>query len=112
MAWRQIGAMPFLGAMLISNKLEREEQLSVQYVALFAHFHCQKVKFIRHIFLKFQNFGDVYELVCYFLQVVGPSDGSYYVIDYYGAALHQVHRDNLTHIQPQYEYEYEYNYEL
>ena len=47
-----------------------------------------------------------------FFQVVGPSDGSYYVIDYYGAVLHQVKSDNLTYIQPQYEEGYNYNYEL
>jgi len=51
MAWRQIGAMPFLAAMLISNRLEHEEQLSVKYFALFAPFHHQICNFIRHIFL-------------------------------------------------------------
>jgi len=55
MAWRQIGAMPFLAAMLISNRLEHEEQLSVNYFALFAYIHHQKCNFIQHIFwnLKF-----------------------------------------------------------
>jgi len=50
MAWHQIGAMPFLAAMLISNRLEHEEQVSVKYFALFAHFHLEKFNFVRHIF--------------------------------------------------------------
>jgi len=49
-AWCQIGAIPFLGVMLISNTLEHEEQLSVKYFALFEHFHFKKCNLIRHIF--------------------------------------------------------------
>ena len=48
MAWRQIGAVPFLAEMLISNRLEHEEQLSVKYFVLFAH--CTSKTQIRHTF--------------------------------------------------------------
>lgn len=34
------------------------------------------------------------------IQVVGPSDGSAYVMDYYGAGLIRVDRDNMTYVQP------------
>ena len=49
MAWRQIGARPFLVTMVIYYRLEHEEQLSVKYFALFAHLHDQKYNFIQHI---------------------------------------------------------------
>ena len=62
--------MPFLVAMMFYNRLEHEEQLSVKYFALFAHFHHQKYNFIRHIFLESQNSGDVYELITYILYLV------------------------------------------
>ena len=54
MACHQICAMPFLAAMLISNRLEHEEQLSIKYFALFAHFHRQKFKCIRNIFWNYK----------------------------------------------------------
>jgi len=38
MVWHQIGAMPFLGSMLNYDRLEHNEQISVKYFALFAHF--------------------------------------------------------------------------
>ena len=34
------------------------------------------------------------------LQVVGPADGSAYVVDYYGAGLHHVTTDNYTYVRP------------
>ena len=33
-------------------------------------------------------------------QVVGPSDGSDYIIDYYGAGLTRISRDNNTYVLP------------
>ena len=54
--------MPFLAAMLISPRLEHEEQLSVKYFALFAHFHHKKMQLYSTDFLESQNSGDVYEL--------------------------------------------------
>jgi len=51
MAWRQIGTMPFLGSMLICDRVEHNEQISVNYFALFSHFHRQKYHFIRHIYI-------------------------------------------------------------
>ena len=52
-------AMPFLAAMLISNRLEHEEQLSVKYFALFAHFHHQKMQLYLEYFWESQNSGEV-----------------------------------------------------
>lgn len=34
------------------------------------------------------------------LQVVGPSDGSSYIVDYYGAGLVTLTSDNNTYIKP------------
>jgi len=39
MAWRQIGANPFLEAMLILDRLQPYEQTSVKYFSKFMHFH-------------------------------------------------------------------------
>lgn len=34
------------------------------------------------------------------IQVVGPADGSHYVVDYYGAGVQRICSDNLTYIKP------------
>jgi len=39
MTWRQIGAKPFLEAMLILDRLQPYEQTSVKYFSKFMHFH-------------------------------------------------------------------------
>jgi len=65
--------------------------------------------------LGFMFLGQLVDILLIALQVVGPSDRSYYIIDYYGAVLKHVKSDNLTYIVPQYENEYDYyayNYEL
>jgi len=48
--WSQISAKPFLEIMLINHGLEPIEQISIKYFAGFAHFHCQKFNWSRHIF--------------------------------------------------------------
>lgn len=39
----------------------------------------------------------------FLFQVVGPSDGSNYVIDYYGSRLIKVNYSNDTYLKPQWE---------
>jgi len=50
MAWRQIGAKPFLDPMLINHGLEHKEQISVKYFARFENI------FIVNIFFELPKF--------------------------------------------------------
>ena len=40
--------------------------------------------------------------MCYFMQIVMPSDGSHYIIDYYGAGVYHIRPDNKTYLRPLY----------
>ena len=44
--------------------------------------------------------------------MVGPADGSHYIIDFYGPGLINVGSNNDTYVKPQYDYEFDYNAEL
>lgn len=44
--------------------------------------------------------GQLIDIVLIALQVVGPADGSAYVIPYYGAGIHIVRSDNTTYRLP------------
>ncbi|XP_020798888.1 TM2 domain-containing protein CG10795 [Drosophila serrata] len=44
--------------------------------------------------------GQLIDIVLIALQVVGPADGSAYVIPYYGAGIHIVRSDNTTYRMP------------
>ncbi|XP_013421816.1 TM2 domain-containing protein CG10795 [Lingula anatina] len=46
--------------------------------------------------LGFMFIGQLIDIILIAAQVVGPSDGSHYVIDYYGAGLTRVVTDNWT----------------
>ena len=43
-----------------------------------------------------QNLTDI----LFYFKVVGPSDGSDYVIDYYGAGVEMISRNNETYMIP------------
>ncbi|EDV36152.1 uncharacterized protein Dana_GF12097 [Drosophila ananassae] len=44
--------------------------------------------------------GQLVDIILIALQVVGPADGSAYVIPYYGAGIHIVRSDNVTYRLP------------
>lgn len=48
----------------------------------------------------FMFLGHLVDLLLIAIQVVGPSDGSAYVVDYYGAGLTRIQRDNETYVRP------------
>lgn len=50
--------------------------------------------------LGFMFLGQLADILLIATQVVKPSDGSEYVIDYYGAATERIVRDNFTYIKP------------
>lgn len=52
--------------------------------------------------LGFMFLGQLIDILLIALQIVGPSDGSYYVIDYYGPGLTMLRQDNMTYIKPHY----------
>lgn len=57
-------------------------------------------------FLKFCTFGFLFigqlvDIVLIATQIVGPADGSYYVIPYYGPKLEIIRSNNQTFRQPQ-----------
>ncbi|XP_076440399.1 TM2 domain-containing protein biscotti-like [Babylonia areolata] len=49
--------------------------------------------------LGFMFLGQLVDILLIATQVVKPSDGSEYVIDYYGAAVQRIVRDNYTYLQ-------------
>ena len=51
--------------------------------------------------LGFFFLGHLLDIILIASQIVGPADGSHYVIDYYGAALKIVQSDDLTSKKPQ-----------
>ena len=52
--------------------------------------------------LGFMFLGQLIDILLIALQIVGPSDGSYYVIDYYGPGLTMLKENNMTFIKPHY----------
>ncbi len=52
--------------------------------------------------LGFMFLGQLLDILLIALQIVGPSDGSYYVIDYYGPGLTLLKQDNMTFTKPHY----------
>ena len=51
--------------------------------------------------LGFFFLGHLLDIILIASQIVGPADGSHYVIDYYGAGLKIVQSDDLTSKKPQ-----------
>ena len=51
--------------------------------------------------LGFMFLGQLIDVILIATQVVGPADGSYYVIPYYGAGISIVKSDNFTYRLPQ-----------
>ncbi|XP_054721009.1 TM2 domain-containing protein CG10795-like [Uloborus diversus] len=51
--------------------------------------------------LGFMFLGQLVDIILIALQVVGPSDGSHYVINYFGPRLTILKRDNETYVMPQ-----------
>lgn len=49
--------------------------------------------------LGFMFLGQLVDIILIATQIVGPADGSSYVIDYYGAVLTRLVADNLTHFK-------------
>lgn len=45
--------------------------------------------------------GQLVDIILIATQIVGPADGSYYVIPYYGAGIQIIHSDNNTYRLPQ-----------
>jgi TM2 domain-containing membrane protein YozV len=52
--------------------------------------------------LGFMFLGQLIDVLLIAMQVVVPSDGSDYIIDFYGAGLTAIGQDNETYIQPHY----------
>lgn len=51
--------------------------------------------------LGFMFLGQLIDVILIATQVVGPADGSYYVIPYYGAGIEMVKSNNWTYRVPQ-----------
>jgi len=51
--------------------------------------------------LGFMFLGQLVDIILIATQVVGPADGSHYVIPYYGAGIEVVRSNNWTHRVPQ-----------
>lgn len=51
--------------------------------------------------LGFMFFGQLVDIILIATQVVGPADGSNYVIPYYGARIQNSRSDNFTYRLPQ-----------
>ncbi|XP_066298561.1 TM2 domain-containing protein CG10795-like [Branchiostoma lanceolatum] len=51
--------------------------------------------------LGFMFLGQLVDIILIATQVVGPSDGSKYVINYYGPGLAHIYMDNHTYLKPQ-----------
>lgn len=51
--------------------------------------------------LGFMFFGQLVDIILIATQVVGPADGSSYVIPYYGARIQNCRSDNFTYRLPQ-----------
>lgn len=49
----------------------------------------------------FMFLGQLVDIILIATQVVGPADGSYYIIPYYGAGIQMVRSDNWTYRVPQ-----------
>lgn len=49
----------------------------------------------------FMFLGQLVDIILIATQVVGPADGSYYIIPYYGAKIEMVRSDNWTYRVPQ-----------
>ncbi|MEQ2172608.1 hypothetical protein GOODEAATRI_022876 [Goodea atripinnis] len=55
---------------------------------------------VLNLFLLQLSCGEVKEPVLYLLQIVGPADGSNYIVDYYGARLTRLSITNETYRKP------------
>lgn len=53
--------------------------------------------------LGFLFLGQFADVILIATQIVGPADGSHYVMPYYGAGIHIVTSDNFTYRVPQYD---------
>lgn len=51
--------------------------------------------------LGFMFLGQLIDIILIATQIVGPADGSYYIIPYFGAGIQMVHSDNWTYRLPQ-----------
>lgn len=51
--------------------------------------------------LGFMFLGQLIDIILIATQVVGPADGSAYVIPYFGAGISVIHSDNFTYRLPQ-----------
>lgn len=49
----------------------------------------------------FMFIGQLIDIILIATQIVGPADGSYYVIPYYGAGIEIIRSDNTTYKLPQ-----------
>ena len=54
--------------------------------------------------LGFLFLGQFADVILIATQIVGPADGSYYVMPYYGAGINIVTSNNFTYRVPQYDY--------
>ncbi|XP_012167124.1 TM2 domain-containing protein CG10795 [Bombus affinis] len=59
--------------------------------------------FLKLSTLGFLFLGQFADIILIATQIVGPADGSHYVIPYYGAGIHIVTSNNFTYRVPQYE---------
>ncbi|XP_068201859.1 TM2 domain-containing protein biscotti [Palaemon carinicauda] len=55
--------------------------------------------------LGFLFLGQLIDIILIATQTVGPADGSYYVISYFGAGIEVIHMDNMTFRKPQDDWE-------
>ncbi|PVD23592.1 hypothetical protein C0Q70_16864 [Pomacea canaliculata] len=67
--------------------------------------HSKKVlhasgRLVKFATLGFLFLGQLVDILLIATQVVKPSDGSEYVIDYYGASTQRIIRNNLTYLSP------------
>ena len=51
--------------------------------------------------LGFLFLGQLVDIILIATQIVGPADGSEYVIDYYGPGINILRMDNITYRMPQ-----------
>ncbi|GFR94191.1 TM2 domain-containing protein [Elysia marginata] len=67
--------------------------------------HFQKVclatgRLLKFATLGFMFLGQLVDILLIATQVVTPSDGSSYVVDYYGASAERIYKNNETYLIP------------